>query len=148
MLKLKNILNYNRKNITWKIEDETIATIDDNGIVTPLKAGTTKVIAKYDKYESTTILTIEAVQKYPTDIELFIMGGKQNYNIGESETIRVNYIPNEVKYKNGTWTSSNNSVVSIDQNGLFICLSEGESIIKFTTSNNLSETRTIKCIQN
>lgn len=147
-VRIENILNFDKKNITWKIEDETIATIDKDGVITALKAGTTKVIANYGKYESIETLIVEALPEYASDIELYIMGGKANYKIGESETIRVNYVPNDIKNRDGIWTSSNENIVSIDQTGTFKCLSKGDSIIKFTTVNNIFATRTVNCIEN
>jgi len=147
-VRIENILDYDRKNIVWKIEDETIAKIDSNGVITALKPGITKVIATYGKYESIDALTAEALPEYANDIELYIMGGKANYKIGETETIRVNYIPNDIKNRNGIWTSSNENIISVDQTGTFKCLAKGNSIIKFTTVNNIFATRTVECIEN
>ena len=131
----ENILNFNKNNIKWEIENKDIASIDENGNIIPIKPGTTKVIAKYDKYVSETILIVESLPEYPDNINLQNLGGLNSFSVGDSNKIRVIYYPADVKNTNGTWSSSDENVVSINQNGVFLCKAVGLAKITFTTTN-------------
>lgn len=146
----ENILNFDKNKIEWNIEDKTIATIDSNGVITPIKPGITKVTAIYDgKYTSTTDVRIEALPEYATQINLNIMGGiKSDYRINESDIIRVSYNPSDVKNRDGIWSSENESSVTVDKNGKFTCIAKGSSFVSFTTTNNVSSKILINCIEN
>lgn len=116
------------KTITWETSDNTVAKVE-NGKVTGLKAGTATITAKSsvagvsDKTCTVTVtevpLTSIALNK-AADFEL---------NRNQSETLSVIYNPNNTTdSKNVTWTSSDDTVVKVE-NGKVTALKIGEATI-------------------
>ncbi len=66
----QNVYSYNPANIDWVVADETIATINENGVLQGLKEGSTQIIGQIGEYKDTTSVTVEiaaAAKLYPTD---------------------------------------------------------------------------------
>ena len=59
----------------------------------------------------------------------------ETVTIGQSTVISVTITPNNATNQNGVWSSSNNSVATIDQSGRVTGLSEGNTTIAFTSSD-------------
>ena len=65
-LKLEPTIKGSTKTPTWKSADETIATVDENGVVTMLKEGTVKITAKIGSTTGTvTVKVLPAVASTP-----------------------------------------------------------------------------------
>ena len=62
---------------------------------------------------------------------------------GESRTIPLTIYADELKGKPIVWTSSNESVVKVDQQGKISCLNEGISVISVTIDGKLALTVTV-----
>ena len=66
----QNIYGYDPSHIEWTVADETIATINENGVLQGLKEGTTQIIGQIGEYRDTTSVAVEiaaAAKLYPTD---------------------------------------------------------------------------------
>lgn len=66
----QNIYGYDPSHIEWTVADETIATINENGVLQGLKEGTTQIIGQIGEYRDTTSVAVEiagAAMLYPTD---------------------------------------------------------------------------------
>ncbi len=131
---------------TWKSEDETIATVDSNGIIRGLKKGATKITATVGNLTSTCLVIVE--EYVDEDI----------YFSKDSETILID---NEIKvldftFKPGTdtkddtisWFSSDENIAIVDDNGEIKVLSEGVVTITAKTNNGKVAECTINVIKN
>ena len=83
--------NATNKTVNWSSDDESVATVDDNGTVTACKIGNTLIRARvgsksYNFYISV-IPVLESFKINPSDVTL---------KIGESVTITVETIPNNI----------------------------------------------------
>lgn len=58
-----------------------------------------------------------------------------NLIAGETQKLSYEIVPNNVTNKSVKWQSSNPAVVSVDDSGEIIAISEGEAIIMVTTAN-------------
>ena len=107
--------------VTWKVSDESIATIDENGLITCLKAGTVIITATYvyDKdvtstYELTIFETREISFEYENDGTLLV-GDELQINasiVGDNATGTI------------IWSSSNNEIATV-VDGKVIALKPG-----------------------
>lgn len=118
--------------LTWSSINESVATVDQNGIVTGLKPGEAQIKAVSDtgvEHICKVIVTgyPEAVKPDRTSIDL---------KVGDTDKITMTFTPEGTKDQ-VSYQSSNTAVVSVDENGKLTANSKGTATITITTSNGL-----------
>lgn len=123
------------KAVTWKSENEDVATVDENGVVTAVAGGTTKIVATAKANDKITAVCEVKVPIHTESIELNkteIIGLRK----GDTEKLTVSFVPaNTEDSKDVKWTSSDSTVASVDKNGVVKGLKEGEATITVTTAD-------------
>ena len=101
---------------TWKSSNTSVATVDNNGMVTAKSAGTTKVTCSYSDGETTvsTECAVE-VRAYVTSITL--NKSSVSIQVGETTTVTATVSPYNAYNKTLSWSSSNSYVAAVDNNG-------------------------------
>ena len=126
------------KNVTWSSQNETVATVDSNGVVNAKGAGTAVIKAQVGKYT----VTCEVTVKVPlTGISI-----KSNTTLikNQSETLVVTYNEEDTTDdKTVIWESKDNTIATVDENGKVTGLKEGKTTIvakvgKFVKECNVS----------
>ena len=105
------------KRIQWESNDTAVAVIDAmSGTITGISAGTAIITAttldgsnKYDSVQITVALQVDS---------LTINEGNQFLSAGGSQQLSVTIAPETASNKNINWASSNNSIATVDQNGM------------------------------
>ena len=124
------------KMVTWKSEDETIATVDAAGVVTGVKLGTTKISATSmeGNYSDTLVLTVAPISVKGVKI---LSGVDGVMTIGTSANYAIAYeiIPANAANKNTTWESSDPETVQVQNTALIIGLKNGSAILTVTTED-------------
>lgn len=124
-----------KKAVTWKSENENVATVDANGVVTAVAGGTTKIVATATANDKITAVCEVKVPIHTESIELNeteIIGLRK----GDTEKLTVSFKPaNTEDSKEVKWTSSDSTVASVDKNGVVKGLKEGEATITVTTAD-------------
>ena len=111
--------------ITWSSDNESIAIVDDNGVVTGINIGLAAITAEA-KNQSTKII-VSVTTKVP-EAEL-VVTGKQNILINETTKL-VATITNTQNPSPIYWETSNESLATVDTEGLVLGLSPGLVTIK------------------
>ena len=113
------------QDIDWTNSNEEVATIK-NGIITGLKEGTTTITASIDGKSAlcnvTVIVPVEEIKLNKTNISL---------KKGNIDLITATIIPSNATNKNITWTSSNPSIVTVDNGRV---TSVGTGIVTITAT--------------
>ena len=73
---------------------------------------------------------------------------KETFYVGEKTKLVANFTPNNTSNKSVKWTSSNNSVATVNNNGVVLFIKSGKAVITATTSNNISATYNINVVEN
>ena len=73
---------------------------------------------------------------------------KDIFYVGEKTKLTANFTPNNTSNKSVKWTSSNNSVATVNNNGVVSFIKSGKAVITATTSNNISTTYNINVVEN
>ena len=122
-----------KEEITWSSDNENVVSVN-NGIVTAKGIGNATITATATNGVKSQI-KIEVYQK----VESLTLDN-QNVECYVGDTVQVNATikPDEATYKEVTWTSSNNSVASVE-NGLIAANGVGETTIVATTKDNVSQ---------
>ncbi len=141
--------NAEAQKLTWKSSDTSIATVDENGNVKGLKAGTvtitvttpngktaTKKITVNEKSSGSSTPT-KPTEVVPTSVTI---SGNTEVNVGDSIQLSATVNPSNAKNKSVTWSSANPSIATVDGSGKVVGVSSGTVIITVTTSNGKTAT--------
>lgn len=110
----------------------TAPTVDSEGLEK-------RVCSKCEAEETRAISKLEPVEV--TSIQL--NKSKKSLNIGETFTLTATLKPNDATNKSVTWSSSDTSVATVDENGVVTAVSEGTATITTTASNGVKASCTV-----
>lgn len=119
--------------VEWAVQNTDIAKVDANGLVTGVKAGTTKVFARSREYpdiqgvcEVTVIKdsTLKGISLSPTEITM---------TVGQSYALKVIYTPEYAANKKVSWSSGNADVAFVSAEGNVVALAEGTATVTATS---------------
>lgn len=112
--------------VTWESKDETVVTVDDKGLATGVGEGTTEIVvrAENDSF-ATTQVTVRYVK--PEKVSL----NKTGAELYLSDTLKLaaEISPEDVSNRDLSWTSSDDSIASVDENGVVTAHKEGMALI-------------------
>ena len=135
------------KKLTWTSADTKIATVA-NGVVTAKSAGTTTITCTAtDGSEAAATCTVEVF--LPVTSVAFENKNATTFVGGESITLSASVKPNDAKYTALTWSSSDESIATVDQNGVVTPIKAGKVTITATANDKIdasSKQKTAKCI--
>ena len=141
---------YKDSTITWSIDDSSIATIESTmGTVKGVSAGTTTVTASFtvdDKtYSGSATLTVTDAS--PTVSSISLDPTAATIQIGKTQQLTATVTPTGTSAV--SWSSSNEAVATVDQNGLVTGLKAGTATITATAAedDSIKTTATITVTQ-
>ena len=125
---------------SYEIEDKSIVSVDSSGKVTPLKNGKTNVKAVVQYFDETEVnLTEEIVVDFKAES---ISLDKTNITLNNNKPVKLNekVLPEYTNNKKVTWSSSNEKIARVDDNGNVTVVGNGTCKITATTTDgtNLS----------
>lgn len=119
------------RSVTWSSSDNTIATVNNNGLVTALKDGKATITAKVGNRTASYEITVQEIRLTSINIVDTVTIHK-----GEKEDLTVTYVPeNTTDDKFTTWKSSDTSIATVDGNGTVTAVAPGKAIITAKTGN-------------
>lgn len=128
--------NATNTNVTFKSLNEKVAIVDANGVVTGVSEGNADIVITTEEggFEAKCTVRVDGI--YARGIERV---GDKTVTMGLNQTrqLQVKITPSDTTNKNVQWTSSNNSVATVDSNGVVISKNSGSTIITATTHNGL-----------
>lgn len=114
------------KQVTWSVSDERLAAVDENGVLTPLKAGNVTVIAEAEGKKAKKQLKIV---KPVTSLTLNEKSGELEK--GEKIRLQATVEPSDATNTRVLWSSSDPKVASV-QNGTVTARKGGTAVITAT----------------
>ncbi len=111
----------NSSMVSWKSSKKSIATVDENGIVTGIKPGETTITATADGTSKTCIITVKkpTIHLSQSKIKLY---RKQSAKLSATVSSKVK----------PAWKSNKSSVAKVDENGTVTAVKHGTAVITAT----------------
>ncbi len=128
------------KTITFKSNNNAIATVTTDGTVTGISPGTTLIQAISDtnagKFIAFCSVTVPKPVVEVTNIKL----NKSRLEIVEGKTVPLKAVikPSNATYKNITWSQGDESVATVDQEGNVTARGVGETAVSATAANGIT----------
>ena len=153
------------KNVNWSTENADIANVDDNGVVTAIAEGTTKITVTTEDGEKSAICTItvksdevivpdpepeepeEPDPEEPEQPEIInvdsvtLNTNQEKLKIGEKLTLVATINPADATNKNVRWSTENADIANVDDNGVVTAIAEGTTEITVTTEDGSKEAK-------
>ena len=114
--------------VTWKSDKPEIATVDANGKVTGVKAGEATITVTTEDGGKTATCKVTVKPNLVSEITLAALA----IYVGESETITATVKPDDATNKALTWTSSDETVATVDATGKVTGVKIGTTTITAT----------------
>ena len=120
--------------ITWRSSNTAVATVDNNGIVTAIAAGSATITARTTNNLTAEckvtvtkpIVSVTGISISKESLELFADGSAQ---------LTASVIPSNATEKSVIWSSNNASVATVSTSGLVRAISNGNATITVTSKD-------------
>jgi alpha-tubulin suppressor-like RCC1 family protein/subtilisin family serine protease len=122
------------KTVSWSSSNPGIATVDQNGFVTPLTVGKTTITVTTEDGAFTATTEVNVIEIVPaTGISV----NKQSIELtkGQQETLSASVLPANSTDKRVKWSTSNPAIARVDGNGKVTGISNGNAIITVTSED-------------
>lgn len=139
----------NNKYLKYEVEDPTILEVDESGNIKPIKLGKTNLkITTSNNIEKLISVEVYKIQSESISInkekEKFIFGNC--IDIGEKFNIDADIVPTNATYSILQWTTSDETVVAIEENGEFMAKGIGEAILEVSNEEGISTQVSVRVI--
>ena len=129
--------------ISWKSEDETVATVD-GGIVTGINEGKTTITAICQEKEAKCEVTVSAIRA--TSIKLTVDGTEmleKHIFVNEKFKADAEILPEDVSYKTVEWTVSDGDAITCEP-----IVVDGSTVSAYVTAVNPGTAKLVAKIKN
>ncbi len=123
--------------VTWSSDNESVATVDQNGKVTAhAKGSATITVTTSGNKKDTCTVTVTENPPAPVHVESVSLNLiSKTLKVGENVTLTPSFTPANPDNKNVTWSSSKTNIATVDQSGKVTAVAIGKSIITVTTAD-------------
>lgn len=131
------------KTLKWTSDNENIATVTQEGVVKGVNVGTTNITAT--AMDGSGVSATCKVTVKPVVIDL----STKTINLRKGESYAeqiVNVLPDNYEHKEVVWTSADNSIASVDSEGMITAVKPGITTIKYSLGYDSSITAECKVI--
>ena len=123
------------KKVAWKSDKTDIATVDENGKVTALKAGVAKITVTTEDGKKTATCTITVKEDKVAVTGVTLNKTELSMTVGGSFQLVATISPKDATNQKVTWKSSDSDVADVDQEGLVAAVKAGKATITATTED-------------
>ena len=120
------------KSVEWSSDEESVATVDQNGTVKAIGNGTATITVTTKDLGKTANCTITVAQ-WATSISFDT--SSITLNEGQEQNLTATFNPDNAADKTLKWTSSDENVAKVDETGKVTAISKGTATIKATATD-------------
>lgn len=119
--------------VTWSSSNTSVATVDNNGLVTSVGDGTCSIIASANDDSGVSGSASVTVDSYTYPESVTISPTSAELYIGENIQLTATVLPENANNKGVTWSSDDANIATVDNSGMVTAIGEGECKITATT---------------
>ena len=127
--------NTTNKQVNWRSENPEVAVVDRNGTIQGVSAGTTTILVSADSNASIEREVLVEVKEVLAE-SIHISQSAVNLELGGNAQVSAWVSPDNTTNKGITWSSENNSVATVDENGTITAKGAGDKRIVATAVSN------------
>ena len=131
------------KTLKWTSDNENIATVTQEGVVKGVNVGTTNITATAMDGSGVSATCKVTVNPVVIDLSTKTINLRKGENYAEQI---VNVLPDNYEHKEVVWTSADNSIASVDSEGMITAVKPGITTIKYSLGYDSSITAECKVI--
>ena len=129
-------LEADNKSVAWTSSDESIATVDENGLVTAIDTGLAVVtVSALDGSGETAECNVSVRSRDAESISL--NEDELDLKTGEAFQLTATVLPENADDRSVTWKSDNPAVAKVDDSGYVQAMSPGTAVITATNSGGI-----------
>lgn len=122
------------KSLTWTTSNQYRATVDENGVVTPLISGDVTITATSVRVPDVSASCVVTI-KVPAATGINVEPSTIDLSIGGKQTLTVSVLPAEAK-QDVTFASDNTGVATVSSKGVVTAKALGTAVITIATKEN------------
>ena len=123
----------NNTSITWSSSNTSVATVSTSGVVKAISRGESTIFATANDGSGTRASCQIEVKQYVTGLTL--NKTSITLNEGQSEPLVLSVSPDNANVKSVIWSSSDESVATVDTEGTVTAVSKGTATIRATAND-------------
>lgn len=120
------------KDVVWFSSDETVAVVDKDGLVRAIRNGEATITAE-SKDGGFTAECAVTVKTYVSGVTIPV--GKVRLRAKETYPLKAIVVPYDASNKDVIWTSADECVAKVDENGVVTAIKRGDTVITATTAD-------------
>ena len=137
--------NATNKGLTWRSENEEVATVSDNGLVTAVGSGFATIVATSN--DRNRQAQYEVICNIPSE-EIVMLGDYSNCYVGEEVDMLYSMTPTNPTDIEMVFTSSNENVATVSNSGRLSIVGAGSSLITLSSADgNATTSFTVNAIE-
>ena len=136
--------NATNQNVTWSSDHNEIASVDNNGLVTAIGAGTATIKATTvdGGFKDSCMVTVSPLIIPVTGVT--VSPHALTIYVGQTGQVTATVVPANATNKNVTWYSQNSSIANVNTTGLVTAIAQGVAKVWVKTEDgNFTDTCTV-----
>ncbi len=132
--------------MTWTSSDDAVASVDGSGLVTGHQAGASATITATSDADGTTAeAMVDVTEYFGIPVEgVSVTPGAATVFVGTTDTLTAEVSPEDADDPSVEWTASDESVATVDANGVVTGVASGQASVTATTvDGGFSDSATI-----
>ena len=127
--------NATNKAVSWKSSDASVASVDNNGKVSAVKAGSATITVTTSDGGKTATCSVTVTSKTVSVTGVKLDKSNLELKAGETAQLAATVEPSDASEKGVEWTSSDTKIATVDGSGKVTAVSVGNATITATTKD-------------
>ncbi len=134
LLVIVNPTELSSSKLTWKSDNPEVVSVDENGVITGLSVGKATITVTGENGKTTTCVINVVSNEIPVE-KIMVTPNKTNMDVDSVLQLSVKIEPSNATNRDLIWTSSDESIATVDNKGIVKGLKAGKVTITAKTKD-------------